>query len=194
MNITVTEAAQKEVVNLIRNQESAIVGVRVKAEAVSPLQANYRLAFVARGQEEEADEVTPFDGFNIYVDPESAPYAQDITLDFVDSLMGRGFKIENPNRVPPHLKGTAAEKIQNIIDEKINPSVAMHGGHISLIDVKDNKAYIQFGGGCQGCGMVDVTLKQGVEVLIKEAVPEIDEILDITEHADGENPYYQASK
>ena len=70
----------------------------------------------------------------------------------------------------------------------------MHGGHISLIDVKDNKAYIQFGGGCQGCGMVDVTLKQGVEVLIKEAVPEIDEILDITEHADGENPYYQASK
>ena len=70
----------------------------------------------------------------------------------------------------------------------------MHGGHISLIDVKDDKAYIQFGGGCQGCGMVDVTLKQGVEVLIKEAVPEIKEILDITEHADGTNPYYQTSK
>jgi Fe/S biogenesis protein NfuA len=194
MNITVTEAAKKEVVNLIRNQESAIVGVRVKAEAVSPLQANYRLAFVASGQEDEEDDVTPFDGFNVYIDTESAPYAQDIILDFVDGLMGRGFKIENPNKVPPHLKGTTAEKIQNIIDEKINPSVAMHGGHISLIDVRDNKAYIQFGGGCQGCGMVDVTLKQGVEVLIKEGVPEIEEILDVTEHADGSNPYYQPSK
>ncbi len=194
MNITVTEAAQKEVVNLIRNQESAIVGVRVKAEAVSPLQANYRLGFVADGQENEDDDVTPFDGFNVYVGQESAPYAQDIILDFVDSLMGRGFKIENPNKVPSHLKGTTAEKIQNIIDEKINPGVAMHGGHISLIDVKDNKAYIQFGGGCQGCGMVDVTLKQGVEVLIKEAVPEIEEILDVTEHAGGTNPYYQSSK
>jgi Fe/S biogenesis protein NfuA len=194
MNITVTEAAKKEVVNLIRNQESAIVGVRVKAEAVSPLQASYRLAFIADGQEEEDDVVTPFDGFNIYVDQESAPYAEDIILDYVDSLMGRGFKIENPNKVPSHLKGTTAEKIQNIIDEKINPSVASHGGHISLIDVKDNRAYIQFGGGCQGCGMVDVTLKQGVEVLIKEAVPEIEEILDVTEHAGGTNPYYQSSK
>ncbi len=194
MKITVTEAAQKEVVNLIRNQESAIVGVRVKAEAVSPLQANYRLAFVASGQEEADDDVTPFEGFNVYVDPDSAPYAEDITLDFVDGLMGRGFKIENPNKVPHHLKGTTAEKIQNIIDEKINPSVAMHGGHISLIDVRDNKAFVQFGGGCQGCGMVDVTLKQGVEVLIKEAVPEIEEILDVTEHADGANPYYQSSK
>ena len=194
MEITVTEAAQKEVLTLMENQETTIIGVRVKAEAISPLQANFRLAFVGEGQEEEGDEIIPYEGFNVYIDRESAPFSQDITLDFVDSLMGRGFKIENPNKVPPHLKGTSAEKIQQIIDEKINPSVASHGGHISLIDVKDNKVYVRFGGGCQGCGMVDVTLKQGVEVLIKEAVPEIEEILDVTEHADGDNPYYQASK
>ena len=121
-------------------------------------------------------------------------YAQEVTLDFVDSLMGRGFKIDNPNKVPSHLKGTVAEKVQQIIDEKINPSVAAHGGNISLIDVKDNKVYLRFGGGCQGCGMVDVTLKQGVEVLIKETLPEIEEILDVTDHADGQNPYYQPSK
>ena len=194
MEITVTEAAQKEVLTLKENQETTIIGVRVKAEAISPLQANFRLAFVGEGQEEEGDEIIPYEGFNVYIDRESVPFSQDITLDFVDSLMGRGFKIENPNKVPPHLKGTSAEKIQQIIDEKINPSVASHGGHISLIDVKDNKVYVRFGGGCQGCGMVDVTLKQGVEVLIKEAVPEIEEILDVTEHANGDNPYYQASK
>jgi Fe/S biogenesis protein NfuA len=194
MKITVTETARKEVLTLMENQETSLIGVRVKAEAISPLQANFRLAFVGEGQEEEGDEIIPYEGFNVYIDKESVPFSQDITLDFVDSLMGRGFKIENPNKVPPHLKGTSAEKIQQIIDEKINPSVASHGGHISLIDVKDNKVYVRFGGGCQGCGMVDVTLKQGVEVLIKEAVPEIEEILDVTEHANGDNPYYQASK
>ncbi len=194
MEITVTEAAQKEVVQLMEGQEAPIVGVRITAEATSPLQASYRLAFVAEGQNNANDEVISYDGFNIYVDPESVSFVQEITLDFIDGLMGRGFKIDNPNKVPPHLKGTVAEKIQIVIDEKINPGVAAHGGHVSLIDVKDNTAYLQFGGGCQGCGMIDVTLKQGVEVLIKEAVPEIESVLDITDHADGQNPYYPPSK
>jgi Fe-S cluster biogenesis protein NfuA len=72
--------------------------------------------------------------------------------------------------------------------------VASHGGHVSLIDVKDKAVYLQLGGGCQGCGMADVTLKQGIEVMIKEAVPEIEEIYDVTDHAGGDNPYYQQSK
>ncbi len=192
--VTVTEVAQREIAKLIESQDAKVLGVRVKAEATSPLQANYRLAFLAEGQETPDDEVIAFEGFNIYVDSGSAPYCRDIKLDFMDGLTGRGFKIDNPNRVPPHLKGTAAEKVQQIIDDKINPGVAAHGGFISLVDVKDNVAYVQFGGGCQGCGMVDVTLKQGVEVMIKEAVPEIEQIMDVTEHADGRNPYYQPTK
>lgn len=194
MDITVTEAAQKEAVKLIKGQETSITGVRISAEATSPLKANYRLAFVAEDQEHSDDEVISCEGFNIYVDPDSISHVQGITLDFIDGLMGRGFKIDNPNKVPAHMKGTIAEKIQIVIDEKINPGVASHGGNVSLIDVKDSTAYLQFGGGCQGCGMVDVTLKQGVEVLIKEAVPEIEKVLDITEHADGKNPYFQPSK
>jgi Fe/S biogenesis protein NfuA len=70
----------------------------------------------------------------------------------------------------------------------------MHGGHVSLVDVKDDIAYLQFGGGCQGCGMVDVTLKQGVEVMLREAVPELKAVMDVTDHAGGQNPYYQPSK
>ena len=191
--ITVTDAAREEIVTLMEKQKQSIKGVRIKAEALSPLQANFRLRFVAGGQEEEADVITKYEGFNIYVDPESLAYVEEVTVDFVESLAGRGFKIENPNKVPAHLKGTVAEKVQAIIDEKINPQIASHGGHLALLDVKETTAYVEFGGGCQGCGMADVTLKQGVEVLIKEACPEIEEILDVTDHADGTNPYFQGA-
>ena len=193
MNITVTEAAQKEVHNLMEGQQTPVLGVRVKADAISPIQANFRLAFVAEGQDEPEDLVLPYEGFNVYVDKESVPYADEIVLDFVDGLTGRGFKIDNPKKVPAHLKGTAAEKIQTIIDDKINPSVASHGGRVTLIDFKDGKVFLQFGGGCQGCGMIDVTLKQGVEVILKESCPEVQEVLDITDHGTGDNPYYRAT-
>ncbi len=194
MEITVTDVAQTEITRLIYEQDQGIAGVRIAAEATSPLQASYRLAFVAEGQDTDRDTAIPFDGFNIYIDEDSVPYAQDITLDFVDGLMGRGFKIDNPHKVPPHLKGSVAEKIQMVIDEKINPSIAAHGGQVSLVNVEEDVAYLQFGGGCQGCGMVDVTLKQGVEVMIKEAVPEIESVRDITDHAEGTNPYYRAAQ
>ena len=182
--IIVTDTAREEIVKLMEKQEQPVKGVRIKAEALSPLQANFRLRFVAKDQVEPTDVITEFEDFNIYVDPDSVSYVQEVTVDFVESLAGRGFKIENASKVPAHLKGTIAEKVQVIIDEKINPQIASHGGHLSLLDVKEQTAYVQFGGGCQGCGMADVTLKQGVEVLIKEACPEIE---------DGKNPYFQGA-
>jgi Fe-S cluster biogenesis protein NfuA len=86
------------------------------------------------------------------------------------------------------------EKVQQVLDTQINPGVAAHGGFIRLIDVKDNVVYIQMGGGCQGCGMADVTLKQGVEKAVRFAVPGVAEILDVTDHASGRNPYYTPSR
>src|SRR6185503_1502747 len=85
-------------------------------------------------------------------------------------------------------------KVQDLIENMINPAVAGHGGFVQLVDVKDNKVYLQMGGGCQGCGAADVTLKQGIERLIKEEIPEVEEVLDTTDHASGENPYYTPSK
>ena len=85
-------------------------------------------------------------------------------------------------------------KVQELIDAMINPAVAGHGGFVDLIDVKDNKVYLTMGGGCQGCGAADVTLKSGIERLIKEEIPEIEEVLDTTDHSSGSNPYYQPSK
>ena len=94
----------------------------------------------------------------------------------------------------PGLETPEGEAILRILDEQVNPSVASHGGHISLVDVKDDIAYIRLEGGCQGCGMADVTLKQGVETAIMREVPTITSVLDVTDHADGSNPYFQPGK
>jgi Fe-S cluster biogenesis protein NfuA len=94
----------------------------------------------------------------------------------------------------PGLETDEGRAILQVLDERINPSIASHGGHISLIDVKDNNVYVRLEGGCQGCGMADVTLKQGVEVEIKNVAPHIIAVLDVTDHAGGSNPYYAPGK
>ena len=86
------------------------------------------------------------------------------------------------------------QKVQSILDSEINPAVAAHGGWVELIDVRRNEVFIRMGGGCQGCGMADVTLKQGVEKTIRQAIPQIGAIMDTTDHASGRNPYYAPSK
>ena len=85
-------------------------------------------------------------------------------------------------------------KVQDLVDTSINPAIAAHGGYVELIDVKDNVVYLQMGGGCQGCGAADITLKAGIERLIKEEIPEVVEVLDATDHSQGTNPYYSAGK
>ena len=94
----------------------------------------------------------------------------------------------------PGLETPEGKLIQALLDERVNPAVASHGGHISLVDVQDDTVYIRLEGGCQGCGMADVTLKQGIETEIKRAVPNIAAVLDVTDHAGGTNPYYQPGK
>ena len=94
----------------------------------------------------------------------------------------------------PGLETPEGKLIQALLDERVNPAVASHGGHISLVDVQDDTVYIRLEGGCQGCGMADVTLKQGIETEIKQAVPNITAVLDVTDHAGGSNPYYQPGK
>ena len=87
-----------------------------------------------------------------------------------------------------------AEAVQRSLDDKINPAVASHGGFVELVAIENDTAYLRFGGGCQGCGMINVTLKQGVERILFEDVPTLSRVLDVTDHASGTNPYYQPAK
>jgi Fe/S biogenesis protein NfuA len=123
---------------------------------------------------------------DLLIDAESWANLDGAVLDLKDD--GSGFKLDNPNPVWTDPKGPI---ILDIIENKINPGVAMHGGHVTLIDVRDDVVYISFGGGCQGCGMANVTLKQGVHKMLQEAVPDIREIVDMTDHALGANPFYR---
>jgi NFU1 iron-sulfur cluster scaffold homolog, mitochondrial len=89
-------------------------------------------------------------------------------------------------------EGEIREKVQTLLDKEVNPALGMHGGYVELIDVKKNSVFLKLGGGCQGCGSANVTLKMGIERVIREQVPEVGEILDTTDHAAGRNPYYQS--
>lgn len=192
--LTITEAAKARLLSLMEKEGRQGQGVRVFIHGHGPASLQYGITFVEQGQE-GADDGTVIDcgAFKLFIDSESAPKLEGATIDYVDDPFGGGggFKIDNP--VSPWTDPTA-QAIQELIDTQINPGVASHGGYVELLDVKDNVVYIQVGGGCQGCGMVDVTLKQGVEVMIKEAVPEIEAVVDATDHAAGTNPYYQPAK
>jgi Fe/S biogenesis protein NfuA len=132
------------------------------------------------------------------------------TLGMSRDLLNPGMIITNPNRPAPppaaarpapaappptgDLSGPVAQQVLQVLEVQINPSIASHGGRADLVAVEDDTAYLRLSGGCQGCGMAAVTLGQGIEVAIREAVPEIAKVVDVTDHASGTNPYYEAAK
>jgi len=189
--LTLTEAASKKILDLMAADDQNGVALRVAVQGRGPGGFRYELKFVGEDEKRPEDTVFESGGVQVVVGPESEGNLKGSTIDFIDGIYESGFKIDNPN---PLWDDPKAQKVQDVIDSQINPGVGMHGGHVSLLDVKDDIAYIALGGGCQGCGMVDVTLKQGIETAIKEAVPEIHQIIDSTDHAAGQNPFYQPSK
>ena len=188
--LTVTEAAKEKVKSVIENEEVEVQGLRVSIQGRTASAFQYGL-----GLEVEAatdDIIVECDDFRVLIDTDSAENLKGATIDYVEDLNSSGFKIDNPNT--PTWDNPKAQKIQELIDEQINPAVAAHGGHIVLLDVSDDAIYIEMGGGCQGCGQANVTLKRGVETMIQEAFPEIKQVIDTTDHASGTNPYYQPSQ
>jgi len=189
--LTVTEAAKHKILSVIQAHGKPGDGLRITIVGRSSAGFTYNMQLVEEGDAEAEDIVVDVGDFPVIIDADSAPYMRDVIIDYVEELQQSGFRIGNPN---PVWTDPQAMAIQELLDAQINPAVASHGGHIELVDVHDNIVYIRFGGGCQGCGMVSVTLNQGVEQAIREAFPEIREIVDVTDHAAGTNPYYQSSK
>jgi len=189
--LKISDVAQTKIKEAIDNYKKPVVGIRAIAQVRSPFQISYGLAFVDEDNINKSDKTLENDEFTIYIDKEQVEYFEGVTLDFEDGLAGSGFKFIDLPKVPKKYQGTIAEKVVKVIEEEINPGIASHGGFVSLMDVKGNDIMIQMGGGCQGCGMADVTLKDGIEVALKKAIPEIGGIYDVTDHAGGQNPFYQ---
>lgn len=149
----------------------------------------YALELVDADSRDAADVVVEAAGISFYVDAESLPRLRGATLEYVETLSGGGFRFDNPNR-PALLALPLAAEVQRVLDEEINPGIAAHGGRVALLDVRGGRVVVEFGGGCQGCGMADVTLREGVAAALRRALPEIREVVDATDHEAGESPYH----
>lgn len=164
-------------------------GLRVIVDVGGPEGFFYDLDFETAPKPD--DQVIVADGLTIYVDPRSWDRFKDGTIDYVETKEFAGFHFENPN-APSGPKDDAplAERVQWILDTEINPGVAAHGGSVSLVEVQDNNVLLRFGGGCHGCSSSSATLKFGIERSLREKFPDLGEIIDVTDHATGENPYF----
>lgn len=187
--ITVSDNAVKTLDTMLEKfRDPEFKGLRLQVVGGVPgaYQADFRL--VKKEDPTIDDHVIDQGPFTIFISPEHAPLLEGTSIDVVDSPRGPAFKIDFPQ---PVWDSPIENKVQKVISDKINPGLASHGGFAALVGVEDGIARIVMGGGCQGCGLSQATLQQGIAVMIKEEIPEIIDVVDDTDHAMGQNPYYQ---
>lgn len=187
--ITLTDEAKQKIVEYMDMAEGGPLGVRVMANRVGRHRFQYNMTLVMDGESQEKDVVQDAESFKIFIDPQSNDWLDGTTVDFVSDFSGSGFRFDNPQS-EVKWEDPVAQRVQQVIDDRISPALAGHGGWVELVDVQGDAAIIEFGGGCHGCGMSQVTLKDGIESTILQEVPEIKKVLDNTDHDTGENPYY----
>ena len=200
LDLCITDEARTRIADALAQQEPAKTALRLEATTNGTAEFSYGMRLVGDEDVRVDDVVVESNGIRVVVDPSSARNLEGARIDYEEGVLRSGFSFDNPNKpkIPQlgegpraDLSGPTAEKVERLINTEINSAVAAHGGKVHFVGVKDNRAYLSFGGGCHGCGMVDVTLKQGIESRIKELVPEIQEVVDVTDHSAGENPFYR---
>lgn len=193
MNITISEAAQKHFRNLLDQQEE---GTNIRIFVVNPgtPSAECGVSYCPANAVEESDTEMKFGHFSAFIDEISLPFLEDAEIDYVTDTMGTQLTMKAPNAKMKKVSDDAPfiDRLDYVIQTQINPQLAGHGGRVTLIEVTDDKyAILQFGGGCNGCSMVDVTLKEGIEKQLLSLFPEeLVGVKDITEHQHGEHSYY----
>jgi Fe/S biogenesis protein NfuA len=192
--LTITENAIKHITEMQDQLGLPVKGIRVKAIPRSPLRADFATSFVpAEEPESPMDVIQSFDGLDLYITQESASWLDGAIIDFVFKFplfqIDGELKVLAPLRTLDTPDGRISSKIQQVLLEQVNPSLATHGGEAVLIDVKDGIAFFELTGGCQGCSMADATMKNSIEKSIRESVPEVKELRDVTEHVKGMNPF-----
>ena len=193
---TVTPEAIARILELREAEDDPTsLALRVEVTGTAGVEYAYDLSFDPVAEADDADAVYQQDALPVVVPVGSIEQLTGATLD-VPAGGGPGLVLRNPNRPNPlsgvhlELTGTVAEKVDQLLREQINPALAAHGGFAELQGVEDDKVYVTMGGGCQGCAVSAMTLRDGIARSIKEAIPEVSEVIDTTDHASGENPYY----
>jgi Fe/S biogenesis protein NfuA len=198
--VTVTDAAREKLleVRAVEPDPDALA-LWLEVSGLEGATYTYDMYFQRLDEAGSDDGVDRHDDVSIVIPQASLDNVRGSTLD----LSGAGMVIQNPNnpspavgaaRPPADLSGDAAQRVIQVLDEQINPAIAAHGGRAELVAVEDGVAYLRLGGGCQGCGLATVTLSQGIEVAILDAAPEVTQVVDVTDHASGTNPYFESAK
>lgn len=191
--IEITKTAQSYFKKLIDQQDEEELGLRISVSHPGTPGATCDLQFSPQGQNMPDDHVSEFDGFKLYVADASVKWLDKAEIDFEEDPTGGQLTIKAPGikGSEPDSDATIEDRVSWLLQTEINPSLAAHGGHVTLVEITEQKEVIlQFGGGCQGCGMADVTMKQGIEQTLSRHIPEITAVKDVTDHATGTNPYY----
>jgi Fe/S biogenesis protein NfuA len=203
--LAITPEARATVLEVLANEsESDTLALWLEVSGEAGGAYTYDMYFQAQADAGSGDVVQSDDVLPVVVPSTSVDRLQGATLDFVTDASGEGgLVIVNPNTpTAPTLAGLGsipevdmsdpfAQRVVAVLEQQVNPSIASHGGRADLVAVEDASVYLRLSGGCQGCGMAKATLSQGIEVILREAIPEIANVVDVTDHADGTNPYYE---
>jgi len=192
--ISITENAREYLRDLLDRQGSPGMGVRIFVERPGTPHAECCMAYCPPGEQEESDVRYDYDGFHAWIEGKSVRYLEDASIDFKKDSMGGQLTFRAPKSRVPDIgpDATLEERINHILYAEINPSLAAHGGNVQLLELTEDKvAILEFGGGCQGCSAVDMTLKSGVEKTLKERVPELSAVRDKTDHSVRDNAYFR---
>ncbi|MGH1486183.1 MAG: Fe-S biogenesis protein NfuA [Cellvibrionaceae bacterium] len=191
--VTITESAQGYLKELLEKQDTDGIGIRMFVSNPGTSQAETCIAYSRPGEEQEGDEVVEYAEFKAYFEGRSLPFLKDAKVDYSADQMGGQLTIRAPNSKMPQVTDDSPleDKINYVLFNDINPGLAAHGGQVELLEItEDLYAILKFGGGCQGCSAVDLTLKEGVEKTLIEKIPEVKGVRDITDHSDTSNAYY----
>jgi Fe/S biogenesis protein NfuA len=198
-NVLTIDPAALEMIVQLRDQEPGDeeYALSVAVAGVMGFQFNYDLAFVPVTDRQEDQRLERHGDLAVIIPEADVDKLSGAALE----LTPQGLTMNNPNTPAPpkmgapkgDLSGPLADKVQDVLTNQVNPAIAAHGGAAELVSVDEDTAYLRLLGGCQGCGMAAMTLRAGIERILKEAIPELAEIVDVTDHAAGENPYYHAA-
>ncbi|WP_008295545.1 Fe-S biogenesis protein NfuA [Congregibacter litoralis] len=190
--LTITESAQEYLAELLGKQEDAL-GVRVFINDPGTARAETCIAYCREGDVLDEDVKQPFDKITAWLDNRSVPFLEDALVDYSTDRMGGQLTIKAPNAKMPRVSDDSPieDRINYVLYNEVNPSLAAHGGEVSLVEVTDDAfAVLRFGGGCQGCSAVDMTLKDGVEKTLLDQLPQLKGVRDMTDHSDRSNAFY----
>jgi len=195
--LTFTDRARDVVRSFLDQSGGELAALRISVDGGSPVAPRFELSLVSMEERHGDEREVEGPGFPILVREAEAARLEGATVDFVERVNESGFEVrpaggpgarKAPSEAPT---GEIADRVRQVLDTQVNPAIAGHGGMISLVSVEDTEIYVEMSGGCQGCALSRMTLRQGVERMLRQAVPELTAVHDVTDHASGVNPFYQ---